>query len=310
MKTKHHPILSAPVTQSGDKNAKQRTDYMKTTSYWPAIFSIAGKGCVLFAALCAPLPPVTVAGSSPDANDEGCPVEVRDCPFEPPFVLMCPPIVTIPGGQTKGTTTIYWRGGEKHPHVALYFSLNGGPQKIFPPSILDFPKGCKFRVGRGESYRFVLREVSDAGGGNHSRRSANAAAVVVTEVDGKKYYAGKELASRTVTCESESFFKPGSLPKSSGKIEDYVSGQTVPNGVQVPKPTPKPATTPVSGSGTAGGFIQMHTPAPSPSKPAPSAEADESSSNDTEDDQHGKHKKNKRKHHHHHDDDNQDQGND
>ena len=72
---------------------------------------------------------------------------------------------------------------------------------------------------------------------------------------------------------------------------------------------PKPATTPTqlpvvpgSGSGTAGGFIQMHTPAPTPS-----AEADESSSNDT-DDHHGKHKKNKKKHHHHDDDENQ--GND
>jgi hypothetical protein len=72
---------------------------------------------------------------------------------------------------------------------------------------------------------------------------------------------------------------------------------------------PKPATTPVSGSGTAGGFIQMHTPAPSPeAAESASAEADESSSNDT-DDQHGKHKKNKKKHHHHHDDD-QNQGND
>jgi hypothetical protein len=71
---------------------------------------------------------------------------------------------------------------------------------------------------------------------------------------------------------------------------------------------PKPATTPVSGSGTAGGFIQMHTPTPAPTA---SAEADDSSSKDTED-QPGKHKKNKNKknkHHHHHDDD-QDQGND
>jgi hypothetical protein len=71
--------------------------------------------------------------------------------------------------------------------------------------------------------------------------------------------------------------------------------------------------TPVSGSGTKGGFIQMYgtTPTPTPSAEAAesaSAEGDESSSNDTED-QHGKHKKNKKKHHHHHDDD-QNQGND
>src|SRR6266487_2582337 len=49
---------------------------------------------------------------------------------------------------------------------------------------------------------------------------------------------------------------PAPAPKPSKNIEDFVSGQTVPNGVQVPKP-------------------------------APSAEADESASNDTGD-QHGK----------------------
>jgi hypothetical protein len=64
----------------------------------------------------------------------------------------------------------------------------------------------------------------------------------------------------------------------------------------------KPAATPVSGSGTAGGFIQMHTPAPTPS-----AEADESPSSDT-DDQHKKNKKKNKRHRHQEDD--QDQGND
>jgi len=101
----------------------------------------------------------------------------------------------------------------------------------------------------------------------------------------------------TMVCADAAPVKPPDATKSASEAADDWINQE-----RSKRKTAKPATTPVSGSGTAGGFIQMHTPAPTPS-----AEADESSSNDT-DDQHGKHKKNKKKHHHH--DDEENQGND
>ena len=112
----------------------------------------------------------------------------------------------------------------------------------------------------------------------------------------------KWFSASVMKCADAAPSAPAATPKPI-KSSGYKSGTT-----QLP-------VVPGSGSGTAGGFIQMHTPAPTPrparTGPTQSAEADESSSNDTEDQQ-GKHKKNKKKkkHHHHDDDENQDQGND
>ena len=276
MKTKHHSILSAPVTQRGDQRLNN-TIHRK----WSAL-ALGGFLFTFIFALSAP---------SVEAEcqqwDVGHRWRFKQGPTPVDLDL-----------QQNGTVVT---GTATH-------DLKVDSSGHFKSSYLPVPVGGKVD-GTVKGDRFAVHIYWD----NNTVGVYNGTIRPSGRIEGTGYE--QRSPSTKVNWYSVSTMKcadAANQPKTttqSEKLRDQINKASA-------QPATTPSQLPVypgsgsSGSGTKGGFIQMFPTTPTP---AANPEAAESSSSDTED-QPGKHKKkNKKKNkkkHHHHDDDNQDQGND
>lgn len=141
MKTKHQPIAPTPVTPSGDQNAKQRTDHMKTNNYWSAIVStVLITGVLLGTAL--------PSSALPGPDDyKKLADEVKNATVTPTLTASAQ-TVQIPAGQNEASTQVSWNIGTGRPIIVLRVRVNGGAEtdlqtlpSVPGPGFVSQPKG-------------------------------------------------------------------------------------------------------------------------------------------------------------------------
>jgi hypothetical protein len=70
-------------------------------------------------------------------------------------ITASPSVVTIPAGQTTGTTTLTWDAGPKHPYAEVWVTVDGGDEK----KIVEQGKGSRqVQVRAGKIYRYILTD--------------------------------------------------------------------------------------------------------------------------------------------------------
>jgi hypothetical protein len=131
MKIKHHIILSAPVTQS-DKNAKQRTDHMKTNNYWPAIVSTGLITALLFGTA-STVAAIDFAPPQIPNDLKNIQAEADKAASQKPTISANPLVVQIADGKKGGLTTVTWDAGLAHPNAQVMLKSNDQPSVMMTP---------------------------------------------------------------------------------------------------------------------------------------------------------------------------------
>lgn len=88
-----------------------------------------------------PQNPVTAPPTSPSA----------------PKISASPTVVSIPAGQTRGTVTLTWDAGPKHPYAEVWVKVDGEDET----KIVEQGKGSRrATVEPGKTYRYILTDSS------------------------------------------------------------------------------------------------------------------------------------------------------
>ena len=70
-------------------------------------------------------------------------------------ITASPSVVTIPAGQTTGTTTLTWDAGPNHPYAEVWVTVDGGDER----KIVEQGKGSRqVQVKAGKTYLYILTD--------------------------------------------------------------------------------------------------------------------------------------------------------
>ena len=70
-------------------------------------------------------------------------------------ITASPSVVTIPAGQTTGTTTLTWDAGPNHPYAEVWVTVDGGDER----KIVEQGKGSRqVQVRAGKTYLYILTD--------------------------------------------------------------------------------------------------------------------------------------------------------
>lgn len=103
-----------------------------------------------------PPPPPPPTARPPTAPPQK-PIKTMPAPTGVPRITASPTIVTIPAGQTAGTTTLTWDSGSDHPYAEVWVKADGQDETF----LVEQGKGTRsVTVELGKNYQFIL---TDAG---------------------------------------------------------------------------------------------------------------------------------------------------
>ncbi len=72
-----------------------------------------------------------------------------------PGITASPKTVTIPAGQSEGTTTLTWDGGADHAYAEVWVQVDNGDEEF----VVEKGKGTRsVRVERGKTYLYILTD--------------------------------------------------------------------------------------------------------------------------------------------------------
>jgi hypothetical protein len=100
----------------------------------------------------APPPPITSTNPTPKPLKSSGKAKSAAAPF----IKANPIAVTIPAGQSQGTTTLTWDGGPDHPYAEVWIKESSQGEEKF---LVEQGKGTRqVTVERGKNYQFLLMD--------------------------------------------------------------------------------------------------------------------------------------------------------